>query len=506
MTNRQYGRNKYGDGALYGPSDDNGALSWGISFDWDGDGIFESNEASYLQGIRVTRGRKILLKKNGQGFEPIRTGTAVLTLSNHDRRFDAWNTSSPLYPTVGYGVECRIRVRPLSGSTVYPVFRGHVTNINPTGYGSKPQVQITVSDGLDYLRNTPAGFALQLNLTPDEAIVRILDSARWTGGRNIQTAAETIPYAWATGNRMAMTVIEEYANSFLGYFFMTNNNAATFIPRSYVSSLVAEYSQDYLLKDIGNPQPGDISRNVTRLKVHPRQQSTLVNVWETVGEPYEVQTGAANARSIFCSYIYNNQNVPAISVAVVSFEANTQDDFSGTDETADCTVTLENLGETGKVTIVNNSGSTVFCRFSLEGYAVFENYISDITYPEDVTTVRNPRELVFDLKWQQNPNIGKDIVAVMGAFFAGLHPMPTIRLENRFELQFTPDLMDIVTADLPYLGVNGESFRVGGIELMSLNENCQAIRTDLFLEPYVSAGDFFRWETASVFDTDKFGW
>lgn len=502
MTDRRYGVNKYGDGKLYGASDERTALAWDVSFDWDGDGVFEVNEASYLQGVSVSRGRKSLLKKNGQGFEPFRTGTAVVTLSNHDGRFDAWNTDSPLYPDVGYGKEARIRVRDLTGSSIYPIIRGKVTNIVPTGYGSKSQAAVYLSDGLDYLRNTPAGFPLQTDITPDAAIGLILDAAKWSGGRNLATGSDLIPYCWSSGNRKAMATIEDLANSFLGYFFCDNDNTAKFITRSMIGSSVADYPQEYLLKDIDNPLPFDISRNITRLKLHPRQQSSLTTLWQTVGQPYELAPGAANARIIFCSYSYNNQHVPATGVVDNNFEANTLATFLGTDETANCTITVESLGETAKVTMVNNSGGNVHIRFELDGYAVYENYTSDVTYPNDVSTVTNPRELVFDLPWLQDPNVGRDLANVMGPLFAGLHPMPHVRIHNRPELQFTPDLTDIVTASIPKIGLSGESFRVAGIELKTLTDNCQSVLTDLWLEPYVSADDYMQWDTASLWDTE----
>jgi len=504
MTNRRYGFNKYGDGSLYGASDTSSALAWDVSFDWDGDGTFEVNEAAYLQGIAVSRGRKALLKKNGQGFEPFRTGTAVVTLSNHNGRFDAWNTDSPLYPDVGYGKEVRIRVRDLSvsGASIYRIFRGHTSNIVPTGYGSKSQVAIYVSDGLEYLRNTPGGFSLQTDIAPDEAIGLVLDSAKWAGDRSLIVSTDNIPYCWSSGNRKAMAVIEDLANSFIGYFVCDNDNVAKFVTRSLVGSSVADYPQEYLLKDIDNPLPFDVRRNVTRLKLHPRQQSTLTTIWQLVGQPYEVQTGAANARIAFCSYVYNNQTVPATSVAAASFEANTQSNFLGTDKTANCSISVTNLGETALVTLTNNSGSLVYIRFNLEGYAIYENYTSDITYPNDASTVPNPRELVFDLPWQQDPNVGRDIANVMGPFFDQLNLMPHVRIENRPALQFTPDLIDIVTVSIPKIGLSGESFRVGGIELKTLDQNCQSVVTNLWLEPYVSAADYMQWDTASVWDTE----
>lgn len=502
MTDRRFGLNKFGDGKLFGPSDSRDALAWDVSFDWDGDGIFEVNEARYLQGVKVSRGRKSLLKKNGVGFEPIRTGTATVTLKNKDGRFDAWNASSPLYPDVGYGKDARIRVRDLTGSNIYRIFRGKVTNIVPTGYGSDSQVAVYLSDGLDFLRNTPAGFSLQTNISPDAAIGLILDAAKWRGGRSLAIGSDLIPYCWSSGNRKAMAVIEDLSNSFLGYFFCDNDNVAKFVTRSTVGSSVADYPQEYLLKDIDNPLPFDISRNITRLKLHPRQQSSLTTLWQTVGQPYELAPGAVNARIIFCSYSYNNQSVPATSVVDNNFEANTLSTFLGTDKTAECTITVESLGETAKVTLVNNSAGNVHIRFELEGFAVYENYTSDITYPNDVSAVANPRELAFDLPWQQDPNVGRDLANVMGPFFAGLHPMPHIRVQNRFTLQFTPDLMDIVSASIPKIGLTGESFRVGGIELKTLTDNCQSVVSDFWLEPYVSADDYMQWDTASLWDTE----
>jgi len=190
-----------------------------------------------------------------------------------------------------------------------------------------------------------------------------------------------------------------------------------------------------------------------------------------------------------------------------AFEANTQSDFLGTDKTAQCSAVLVNLGEKGLVTVTNNSGGLVYVRFNLKGYAIYETYTSDITYPTDADTIQNPRELLFDLKWMQNPSTGTDIVAVLGAFFSGLHPMPRVKVENRFDLQFEPDLFDIVSADIPKLGLIGESFRVGGIEHQTLTDNCQGIVSTFYLEPYVAGGDYWQWDVASDFDeTTIFGW
>lgn len=506
MTDRRYGINKYGDGKLYGPSDARDALAWDISIDWDDNGLFDANEANLLSGVSINRGRTRLLQPIGQGFESIPTGKAVISLRNEDGRFDGWNTASPLYPNVGYDKSARIRVRDLNQSNaIYPLFAGTITDVVPVGYGDDAKVMIHISDGLELLRNTVARVAMQEGITPDEAIGMILDSISWPAawGRSLDVSTETIPYWWASGSKQAMSELEDLATSFLGYFFTDAQGQARYIKRSSVSGAVASFEQTYLLKDIGNPQPYDLLRNITRVKVHPRTAAATSTIYRLIGTPY-VLPGGANAQKFFANYTYNNESVPAKNVVISLFQANTQSDFSGTDQTASCVASLTDFGDSGFVQVTNNSAGLVYIRVELDGNAIYEPNVSDVTYPSDITTIRNPRELVLDLPWQQDINVAVDISNVLGSFYAGLHPMPSVKLESQPALQFLPELFDIVTADISKIGLTGVSFRVGGIEHQtdSQFENCQNVQTRLFLEPYVSADNFMQWDTASVWDTD----
>ena len=516
MTDRRYGINKYGDGALYGASDSRVALAWDVSIDWDEDGIFEVNEAALLTSVNVIRGRTRLLKPLGGGFEPIKTGTATIVLKNKDGRFDAWNVSSPLYPNVNYGKDIRIRVRDMETGVIYPVFRGVITNLQPSGYGHNAKITIKASDGLEYLRNFPARVALQEGITLDAAISMILDDVGWPSrwGRSLDTSSETIPYWWSSGNAKSMSEIEDVTTSFLGYFFVDANGQARYLKRTSISSLAQSYAQEELLKDIGNPQPYEIQRNITRIKVHPRTAASTGVIWQLLGNAPSVVPGAANALIIFANYTYQNVATPAKSVispaATTDFLANTQSNGAGTDETTNCTVTMEDFGDTAKLVITNNSAGTVYItKLQIRGDAIWEPNASDITYPTDLSTVAVPRELVFDLKWQQDINVALDISNVLGPFYAGLHPMPNVKIENRFDKQFGVDLFDIVSADINKLGLVGETFRVSGIEHKTDTqlENCQRVITRLYLEPYIAGGTFMQWDVNSVWDTSTVtGW
>lgn len=503
MVDRRYGVNKYGDGKLYGPSDPRQALAWDVSVDWDGDSIFDANEANRVVGIAIDRGRKRLLQPVGQGFEKVATGKATLTLLNRDGRFDGWNTSSPLYPNVDGGKDIKIRVRDMNTGTIYPLFRGVITNLVPTGSGQDEKVVISASDGLDYLRNINARVAgMQQGITPDVAIGKVLDAALWPWERALDVSADTIPY-WFTSDKKAMSEIEDLALSFLGYFFADAQGRARFIKRSSAASAVANYQQEQLLKEIGNPQPYDIRRNVTRIKVHPRKQAASGILWQLVGTPPFIDPGSANAQILFATYTYNNTPTPALSPTVGTKSMNTASDGSGTDQTANCTVDLTDFGSNAKLVITNNSGSRVFLRqLEINGVAVYEPNVSDITYPKDLSTVKRMRELLFDLLWQQDLNVGRDNADVLGPFYAGLNPIPNVQIDNRPELQFAVDLFDIVTASLPKIGIDGNSFRVGGIEHKSdpKFENCQRVISRIYLEPYISAANFMQWDTNAVWD------
>lgn len=64
-------------------------ITWRIEFDWDGDGSFAYDESTRVTALRIERGRR-------NDFEAFAAGKAVLTLDNHDRRFDPWFAASPL--------------------------------------------------------------------------------------------------------------------------------------------------------------------------------------------------------------------------------------------------------------------------------------------------------------------------------------------------------------------------------------------------------------------------
>lgn len=497
---------------VWGDRVETAELFWFVEIDWDRDNLFDgTNEAEFMFDIRVDRGRKTMLKNTGAGFQSLPTGNCKIKFRNGDGRYDGWNESSPLYPYVKYGPEVRIRNSLQSDDVMKDVFSGQIVDIRPYGYGGDAYVEVEIEDMSRKLRESSAACSISQDLTPGQAIERILDAAKWANrwGRNIDAGTGNIPYHWASGNKKAWSELEDLSNSFLGVFFIAADGKATFIDRNTVPVTTIELDQSVLLKDISMPQPWYNERTVTRLKAHPRRAAASGVIYRVEGDPILVEAG--QSRTIWPNYSYNNKPVPAINVsqlvANTDYKAYANADGTGTDYTADCTMTLTDFGDNAKL-VIRNTGMNNFyvTERQIQGQAIFEEDIDDITYPEDLDDVEDQRTFVQDLVWQQSANEAYDYSRVLGAFLSELHPFPVVKLRGRHDVQFALDLFNVAPTNIEKLGLVGVSFRVGGLSHRSRTETLQDIETVLYLEPYLTSGNYWTWPITD-FGTDTiFGW
>ncbi len=315
MTNARYGNAHYGEPLTYGAGSPTGLLLWSILIDWDNDGIFGSgNEASRMTSFKSMRGRRKLLKKAGGGFEIITPAKFSITLKNSDGRYDEMNTSSPIYPYVQNGVDIKILVADQVTGVTYKVIYGIVEDIVPD-YSSKT-VKITCADTTSYLTKNTARVAVSAAVSPEAAVGSILDYMNWPArwGRSLDVSSDLISYYWANGNKQALTEIQDISQSFFGYFYSDNEGRARLMKRTATSSSVADFTQEHLLKELGNAALYDNYRNVTRMKIHPRVLSGLTTVYQLLGNSPVIRNGSSNSETIWGNYSYNNIPSPASGV------------------------------------------------------------------------------------------------------------------------------------------------------------------------------------------------
>lgn len=523
MTDNRYGVFKYGTSRKYGATTYplNDALGWVIEVDWNGDGAFDGiNEAAYLMSApRIVRGRRTMLRPSGQGFEPVRTGQATITLSNHDGRYDAWNTSSPLYPNVEAGKDIRIRVMDLNTGTVYPRFYGIVQEIEPVGYGTEAKVIIHAEDAMRVLRDT----YVTVNRTysdgtfaPEDIrllVIQILNAMQWSWSYHQGNRTYDVRYWYASGDRSAGAELEDLALSFFGYLCIDNLGRLHHLTKGDNTASVETITQSELRKDIGNPQPWAIRRNVVKLRFHTRRKADDIQVWTSLVDDPAIEAG--DTKTSIVEATYNGYPAFVESLETIMYPSLSPNNYEAPPGGGSLTTTSTNYGTRIFLSNVNNWAVPVFL-FPWNSTAGIGTYLrGDITWTEKAETISNPRDpssvanqraLVLDSLWYQDKNQAYDFVDNYQAFVSQSYKTPVIQLENRFALQFTPDLFDVVTVTITPLGISSETFRVGGIEEEPVGETTQGVRTTFYLEPFLSAVTGSDSWGHGTWDTTKWSW
>lgn len=512
QKDNRWGINVY-DTTKWGPSSGDNAIAYGLEVDWDGDGLFDGiNDAGRLLSYSGFRGRKNMLRPNGSGLEMMTVGQYTFVLDNSDERYSPWNTSSPLYPNVTYGKDVRFRVRFLNGSaSVTAVFYGIIQNITPQfGQDGNPTVRMIVQDAWTFLRNNTARVATQSSITTDAAIGKVLTAVGWPSrwGQSLDVSSDVIGFYWASGKNSAGDEIQNLAFSGYGQFFIGADGSARFRTRSDIPAAVLSLEEGDILRDVSPQEPQLNSRNLTRLVVHPYQAGSAQVIWKLSGTIPSIAAGASF--SFTAPYSNGGSRTSAVSVSTpvagTDWQVNSNSSGSGTDLTSSCSLTFTDEGDNAIWTVQNNSASTGYLVLAqVHGTPLIAQNTIELTYPSNPASVTQPREFDQDITWQQDANIVSSLVAVLGPFFASTVPVAVVSMRGRPDIQFTPELWDIVTLTLPTIGINGNSFRVAGINHASNGENCQDITTTFYLEPYAGTVPGAVFDTG-VYDTGVFGW
>jgi hypothetical protein len=503
---------KYGTTTRYYGLGTSSTIRWGVDVDWDGDGVYDGfNDGIYAVDFKTRRGRQNYLNINSDGdadgFEPIRVGTATLVLDNSNGRYDPYNTSSDLYPDVLPGRF--IRVRNLYGSTIYDVFHGKIKNITVIDTPTKKQVRLDLEDGQRLLQTADASVAISQDVGIDESISTILEDISWPSlwGTNIGDTSDTLDYWWADDK--AMTEIRRLAEAELGNFFIAGDGSATYRSRHYSAAAVLTLTSGDFLKEVDLPQPLEVIRNTIKIYAHPRTLRATGDLWTLQDTPSIPANGGT--LTVWASYAYNQVTVPAINVispvANTDYTMNTQADGGGTNLTSSFSVSFTDFGRTGKIIITNNHAT-------LAGYVTLMKVRGDaidapdpsLLIQEDSTSqdAYGKALLTLDNDWFQNTSLANDFTLWLISYMPNPQKFLTVRMEGRPDIQFTPDLFDLINVTMASKGISGVNYQAAGIEHEWISENGQAVRTTLYLEPKPDLSQYWQF-TTTIGVTSKFG-
>jgi hypothetical protein len=212
--------------------------------DWTKSGVYV-DESARVMSITVQRGRS--RGWSSRGKEPIRTGEAWIVLDNDDRRYDPYNTGSPLY---GYLKPGRMMHLYAGESGVeYPVYTGFIRDIRPIGNSFSGDVTIYCVDGLDYLnRQFCQSVGSPTNYPVSDALNDLLQQSEWPfvsstlyfpaqfpmtiGETGIDNNGDTIDTFTTEPSEYILTAMNEIAAAFVGDIFVSKSGSLRYVTRN----------------------------------------------------------------------------------------------------------------------------------------------------------------------------------------------------------------------------------------------------------------------------------
>lgn len=495
MTGAKWGdaTRLYGDVTrLYGadsPTQPNGLMQWVIEIDWTGNGFSGENEADRCIGYHLKRGREYYVRAGAKDLEPMQYYASTIALSNHDYRYDPYNTASPLYPNVRPGRKIFIAVKDLVTGIFYNRVIGIVADIQPVS-GQDPRVTITFYDGMKSLYDTALNMAIKTNTTVSQAIYDITTAAQYPFGAVIEPWAQPIP-VFDGSDINAYDALSQLSSASLGTFFIDNRGHARYYPLNYAGMQTWTIDQADCLKEIATPQPWDVVRNMITVTAQ-RKGKTPVGIIFSMGSPVLIPHGGyasfdvswERAVDVGSNYqfsaSYNPSGVPGDA-----------DDISGWVQ-----VTLSNITATGchvnayKGEPVNPGWDGYLTRLDIYGCKLITSpYVCKAR--DDVSAAPGnygPRRLEITNPFLQDSGYARAISLLLLEHLKNPQKLPTIQIDTRPDLQFSPDVMDKVAFTAPKLGID-DTFQVAGIEEEWKEPNGQSVLTTLYLHqvPYSTA-------------------
>ncbi|NUQ86792.1 MAG: hypothetical protein HUU11_19000 [Anaerolineales bacterium] len=476
---RKFGTFKFGATTLKNPR-------YGLEVDWDSDGLFDgTNEGANLNGLTIERGRKYTVSAEGDAFQAEDTGSFSAVLLDLDRRYDPFNASSPLYGMLTGGKQFRVTVRTMSDE-VYPLMAGVLDE--PVSYMERRahHARLQGEDGWGFLRDqmNEVTIALQENIYVDEAMRLVLEKAGWKRpwGYELDPGVDLRNYFWVDA-RSAAAVIHEAAQNELGTVSMNARGNLRFRSRNSQEAEVLQLTDTDCLS-VQKMSPKEVVRNLLKVASAPRSEEATQTVFETV-QRIQVDPGET-INDVWVDFTYNSESAPVkdpiTPVSGTDYDAYANPDGSGTNLTANISMSMTPFSTRAQLSLTNSGGTTAHVYFRVRGKPLSKtNTVSFQT--RDEASIRQFGARPFTLNIDQNVNVAREYRDLLEIFFVNAKNYLTVDLMPNPDVQFAADLGDVIRANLTNHGID-RSFRVIGIKHESHDRAGIVMRTKWWLEPY----------------------
>jgi hypothetical protein len=476
-----YSSFKYGTGTEPGPQPVyEGDLIWILQVYWNNQWV---NESSRILGMeRFRRGREYVINPAGRGFERVDPGEAVFTLDNKNRRYDPYNSSSPLYGYIRPGRRARVMVKYRTNNVTYTLLTGQIADIQPTS--GHERVRLVINDYIRYLEDqdtvtVPASY----NTTHSAAIQAVLNAANYPGAQNIRPATSPMQI-FSGGELQAMDAIRELADASLGTFFVGRDGRANYYPLNYNSQPTHSLNQTQILKLVKVSQPWETVRNRAVVYANRRGLTRGYPIWTS---SYPIAVPSMNNKIVDISF---PEGQGLSTGPGWGFEVNDQPDGSGYNATFVSWVSITNVTATSARLILRNNllRTVYFLWIKIYGQALItEKSYSDA---EDATSIAaySKKAVILDSAYLQDEGHAEAYATILVDQLKNGQRNPVVQIENRPAQQFGYELFDKLALSVSELGIN-DTFNIGQIEHdwidrgdVEQGSTGQAVRTTLYLQ------------------------
>ncbi len=390
-------------------------------------------------------------------------GILNITLNNKSKIFSPMGGDSVRgLPTLtGWNKGARIRISGTFRSLNEIIWKGIIASIDSDdlNWGNE-QARVTATDYMNVPVNYPMkGAAIGLNKRIDEAMTTIMSRlSQQPRATNFDTGSFTFPAVFDNVQRktLALSEFTKLANSELGYIYVTQDETLRVenmlarhgwraldeitIPEKWIVSTDRNYlameDGNFLLLETGGKillDEGTLEAAVTEdaslaadaegynillaedgllnasiIRAHPVITDTSLKVLYKLGTPLPIHAGQTVQ---FSAHYTDPSGLSQVSgtnmqtpVATTDYLANTAQDGSGTNKTANVTVTATYYGDTVYYSIYNNDSGGVYITFlQARGYGIYygnsiESTIDDTTSQDDYGYF----PFQFDMKYQKD--------------------------------------------------------------------------------------------------------
>jgi hypothetical protein len=358
------------------------------------------------------------------------TGRATFALNNgKGNSANLQGYYSPKHANVraGFALGIGVRIRYNIGSTSYYKWRGTLQSIDP-GFGQYgPQKTVcTAVDWFDQAAVYKVLLPVQIDRYANQILDKIVDAMpRQPADRDFQTGDSTFRYALDNSEaeaQPAMTELQRVTQSEYGRLYLKGNTTGGDVLRfekrtnRFSTPTAAASFSDTMTGLVATEERGRIYNKI-RVTVHPRRVDAAAT---TVLFTNDGKPGIAAGETITINGRYTDPDLRASRVggtdmvapaATTDYTANTLEDGTGADLTADLTVTATYHANSVDYSITNASGSDGFItKLQARGRGLYDysEYEAIATDAASVTSY-GETQLQYDMPYQHGGVIARAV-------------------------------------------------------------------------------------------------